>query len=124
MKSPTRRFRTDDKGSAILEFTGFLPILLLIGMAVIQLGMVGYAFEQAATAARAAARAESLEPYTGEAAAVAAVSEFFEVDTAAGGCPGDLAEATVIVDIPLLVPFADADWQAVRSVTMPCDQAG
>ncbi|UYM23853.1 pilus assembly protein [Streptomyces albus] len=53
--------RTDDRGAAILEFAGFLPVLLLIGLAAIQLGLVGYAASQAGSAARAAARVASQE---------------------------------------------------------------
>ncbi|NDZ98398.1 pilus assembly protein, partial [Streptomyces sp. SID10116] len=43
----------------MLEFAGFLPILLLIGLAAIQLGLIGYAANQAGSGARAAARAAS-----------------------------------------------------------------
>ncbi|NBM20522.1 pilus assembly protein [Streptomyces sp. GC420] len=66
--------------------------------------------------ARAAARAESLEPGTGQAAADAAVS--LDV-TAAGGCDGP---TTAEIDVPLLVPFVGNGWTATRTVTMPCDQ--
>lgn len=48
-----------DRGVSILEFTGFLPILLLVGMAAIQLGLIGYGINQAGSGARAAARAAS-----------------------------------------------------------------
>ncbi|MHC0430842.1 TadE family protein [Streptomyces sp. O3] len=113
---PTRRLRTD-RGSAILEFTGFLPILLLVGLAAIQLGLVGYAYEQAGSGARAAARAEAREAGTGEAAGQAAMSDWLDAAPAVGG--DDLVTATVTVDIPTLIPFVDTGWQATRTVTMP-----
>ncbi|WP_231626507.1 TadE family protein [Streptomyces apocyni] len=115
----TRRRLRGDRGSAILEFTGFLPILLLVGLAVIQLGLVGYAFEQAGSGARAAARAESLEPGTGEGAGTAAMSDWLNADVDPGG--GDLVTATVTVEIPTLIPFVDTGWEATRTVTMPSD---
>ena len=48
----------DDRGVSAVEFAGMLPLMLLVGMAVIQLGIAGYAVQQAGTAARAAARAD------------------------------------------------------------------
>ncbi|MER7186189.1 TadE/TadG family type IV pilus assembly protein, partial [Streptomyces hyaluromycini] len=45
-----------DRGQVAIEYLGFLPILLLVGLAGIQLGAVAYAAEQAGTAARAGAR--------------------------------------------------------------------
>ncbi len=36
-----RRRLRDDRGVSMLEFAGFLPILLVIGMAAIQLGLMG-----------------------------------------------------------------------------------
>lgn len=44
-----RRRLRDDRGVSMLEFAGFLPILLVIGMAAIQLGLIGYGINQAGT---------------------------------------------------------------------------
>jgi hypothetical protein len=41
----------DDRGVSMLEFAGFLPVLLLVGLAAIQLGLVGYAANQAGVSA-------------------------------------------------------------------------
>lgn len=109
-----------DRGSIILEFTGFLPILLLIGLAVIQLGLVGYAFEQASSGARAAARAEAQEQGTGSTAGTAAMSDWLTADVGLGGGPN--VQATVTVDIPTLIPFVDTGWTATRTATMPRDE--
>ncbi|MFE0771905.1 TadE/TadG family type IV pilus assembly protein, partial [Streptomyces sp. NPDC058861] len=52
-----RSGRTRDRGQAAVEYLGFLPILLLVGLAGLQLGIAAYAAQQAGTAARAAGRA-------------------------------------------------------------------
>ena len=56
-------------GSSALEYTGMLPLLLLVALAAIQLGIVAYAVQQAGTGARAAARVASHEDYGRHAAA-------------------------------------------------------
>ncbi|NGO81577.1 pilus assembly protein [Streptomyces sp. YC504] len=105
----------------MLEFTGFLPTLLLVGLACIQLGLVGYSFSQAGSGARAAARAASLDEGA-DAAGRAAMSTWL-ADTATITAPrgADTVTATVTVDIPELIPFVDMGWQATRTVTMPMD---
>lgn len=110
----------NDRGSSILEFAGFLPILLLVGMAAIQLGLVGYGISQAGSAARAAARAESLEPGAGEAAGAAAASAWLNPDPAVDGGGTDTTTATVTVTVPSVVPLFDP-VTVERSATMPND---
>lgn len=115
--------RFDDRGTAILEFTGFLPVLLLIGMATIQLGLVGYSANQAGSAARAAARVASQadgDPGAGAAAGKAAMSEGLDSSVTWGG-GADTTTATVRVQVPTLLPFVDTDWSVTRSATMPND---
>ncbi|MBI0301417.1 pilus assembly protein, partial [Streptomyces sp. PRKS01-29] len=64
------RPRRGDAGSASIEFLGFLPVLILVALAAVQLGIAAYAAQQAGTAARAAARTASLdEPRTSPQAA-------------------------------------------------------
>ncbi|MDG4858494.1 pilus assembly protein [Streptomyces sp. T-3] len=113
-----------DRGAAILEFTGFLPLLLFIALAVIQLGLVGYAYEQAGSAARAGARAGS-QGHSAATAGDAAVSTWLADDTnTTGVCLGGeygRIKAQATVQIPTLIPFADMGWEATRTVTMPCD---
>ncbi len=121
-KARRRRYGSalkDDRGAAILEFTGFLPTLLLVGLACIQLGLVGYSFSQAGSSARAAARAASLGDDPG-AAAQAAVSDWLNPDPDPQ-YGGDTVTVQVTVEIPDLVPFADMNWTATRTVTMPMD---
>lgn len=109
----------DDRGASILEFAGFLPILLVVGMAAIQLGLVGYGINQAGTAARAAARAASLGE-DGNAAGQAAASAWLDPAPDAPPPAGDTVTASVTVTVPAVIPLFD-DIQMTRSVTMPTD---
>jgi Flp pilus assembly protein TadG len=113
-----RRRRWDDRGVSILEFTGFLPILLVIGMAAIQLGLVGYGINQAGTAARAAARIES-QGGDGTAAGQAAVSGWLHPNVLPDKGP-DLTTATVKVHVPAVIPLFGG-WDVTRHATMPTD---
>lgn len=114
-----RRRLRDDRGVSLLEFAGFLPILLVVGMAAIQLGLIGYGVNQAGSAARAAARAESLQSGSGNAAGTAAVSGWLSPQVNAGG-GGGITTATVTLTVPSVIPlFADVDVK--REATMPDD---
>ena len=105
----------------MLEFAGFLPILLLIGLAAIQLGLVGYAVNQAGSGARAAARVAS-QGDGGEAAGMAAMDGSLDAQVALSG-GGDTTTAEVTVQVPTLLPFVDAGWSVSKSATMPNDEA-
>ncbi|MGW0827437.1 TadE family protein [Streptomyces sp. NPDC002845] len=119
LRGRLERLRGNDRGVSILEFAGFLPVLLLIGMAGIQLGLIGYGINQAGSAARAAARADSLEPGAGAAAGVAAASSWLnpDVDVAQGA---DTTTATVSLTVPSVIPLLDP-VPVDRSATMPND---
>jgi hypothetical protein len=103
----------------MLEFAGFLPILLVIGMAAIQLGLVGYGISQAGTGARAAARAAS-QNRDGAAAGLASVSEWLSPDVKAPKGPGATTTATVTVQVPAVIPLFDK-IPVTRRATMPND---
>ncbi|MFB7588116.1 TadE/TadG family type IV pilus assembly protein [Streptomyces sp. NPDC056169] len=115
------RKRARDRGQVAIEYLGFLPILLIVGLAGLQLGIAAYAAQQAGTAARAAARAATTDEENApdcETAGRAAVSGW--VDPEIGGCEGG-AEAVVItvrVEIPPVLPFWDFD-PIVKTATMP-----
>ncbi|MFF3907661.1 TadE/TadG family type IV pilus assembly protein [Streptomyces sp. NPDC001848] len=114
-----RNRRWDDRGVSALEFAGFLPILLVIGMAAIQLGLIGYGINQAGSGARAAARAAS-QNGDGAAAGMASVSGWLspEVDAPKGG--GDTTTATVTVQVPAVIPLF-GNIPVTRHATMPND---
>lgn len=101
-----------------------LPLLLLVAVAAIQLGIAGYAVQQAGTGARAAARVASQEDIADAYAAsgrgamsnwTAGRSSF----TLGGG--GEEVEVTTTVTIPSLIPGIADFGEASRSATMPRD---
>ncbi|MGW5095037.1 TadE/TadG family type IV pilus assembly protein [Streptomyces nodosus] len=102
----------------MLEFAGFLPILLVIGMAAVQLGLIGYGVNQAGTAARAAARVASQDG-DGTAAGTAAVSAWLAPQVSAAMGP-DTTTATVTVHVPAVIPLFGG-WDVSRHATMPTD---
>ncbi|MFD8010884.1 TadE/TadG family type IV pilus assembly protein [Streptomyces sp. NPDC058955] len=112
-----------DRGQVALEYLGFLPILLIVGLAGLQLGLAAYAAQQAGTAARAAARAATRDVAPGEApidpgaAAEAAVSGWIDLNLEPGGGGGEYT-ATAVVKIPQVVPFWDLG-EVRKSATMP-----
>ncbi|WP_455352768.1 TadE/TadG family type IV pilus assembly protein [Streptomyces sp. SYSU K217416] len=122
----TERRRSGDRGQTAVEYIGFLPFLILIGIVVIQLGIAAYAIQQAGTAARTAARIASHDNAGDpEAAGRAAVSDWIadgtdiDIDVRFGDRL-DEAEATATVEIPSIVPGLDfAPVQ--RTSTMPRD---
>ncbi|MFC9478551.1 MULTISPECIES: TadE/TadG family type IV pilus assembly protein [Streptomyces] len=111
----------DDRGQVAMEYLGFLPLLLLVAMAAIQLGLAAYAANQAGTAARAGARTEASVDArgSGESNARDAVSDWVED----GGfryrkSGGQDVTVTVRVKVPSVVPGLKG-WWAERSTTMP-----
>ncbi|MEU5271060.1 TadE/TadG family type IV pilus assembly protein [Streptomyces hygroscopicus] len=115
--------RGRDRGSASIEFLGFLPVLILVALAAVQLGIAAYAAQQAGTAARAAARTASLDDprMSPQAAGKAAMSGWLAdgASIGGGGCGGGEARATATVEIPSVIPGFDFG-SAERSATMPC----
>ncbi|WEH37613.1 TadE/TadG family type IV pilus assembly protein [Streptomyces sp. AM 4-1-1] len=106
-----------------MEYLGFLPVLLLIGLAGIQLGLVAYTAQQAGTAARAAARTASQQETAGQYARVGTSSmSGWLADGATfsvGG--GDAVTVTVTVDVPSLFPGLHPS--VTKSATMPSDRS-
>ncbi|GHH77387.1 septum formation initiator [Streptomyces sulfonofaciens] len=114
--------RSGDRGQVAIEYVGLLPILLLVGLAAIQLGLAVYAVQQAGTAARAAARVASqahpaADPQT---AGRAAVSDWLTASISRSGGGFDSVEYTARVDVPSIIPGVGFGT-AQRSVTMPRD---
>ncbi|MFJ5549589.1 TadE/TadG family type IV pilus assembly protein [Streptomyces sp. NPDC093225] len=111
-----------DRGQAALETLGFVPFLLLIALAAIQLGMAAYCAQQASTAARAAARSEATEAGYGDVAGHAAVSGWVSARLTISGCGGggDAVSCTASVSVPSIIPGLSFG-PATRTATMPND---
>ncbi|WP_236246556.1 TadE/TadG family type IV pilus assembly protein [Streptomyces sp. CC210A] len=118
------RRRRGDRGQAALEYVGVLPLLLLVGVLVIQLGIAVFAVQQAGTAARAAARMASHdEPdrsygQAGQDAMSSWLADGARFDAQAGH---DAVTVTATVPIPSLIPGLLDGMEARRSATMPID---
>ncbi|MFG2871550.1 TadE/TadG family type IV pilus assembly protein [Streptomyces sp. NPDC048338] len=118
---PTRTGRRRDRGQVAIEYLGFLPVLLLVALAGIQLGLAAYAAQQAGTGARAAARAATQDDSTldPESAGRSAMSGWIADRSRVSVDPGTTETvASVTVRIPSVVPF----WtfgDVRKSATMP-----
>ncbi|MDH2393541.1 TadE/TadG family type IV pilus assembly protein [Streptomyces sp. HNM0663] len=120
---PRRAHRPDggDRGQAVIEYGGWLVLLLFVAMAAVQVGLAVYAAQQAGTAARAAARvASQKEADTGyETAGRAAMSSWLDAGFAlSGGADEVTVRATVTV--PSVVPGLFS-LRTSKSATMPRD---
>ncbi|MFC4492839.1 TadE family protein [Streptomyces ovatisporus] len=121
-----RAVRGEDlqRGASSLELAGMMPLLLLVAVAAIQLGIAGYAVQQAGTGARAAARTAGQEDLaddyaaTGKAAMSGWTASRSSFDLGGGE---DEVEVTATVTIPSVIPGVDDFGDASRSATMPRD---
>ncbi|WP_055574030.1 TadE/TadG family type IV pilus assembly protein [Streptomyces prasinopilosus] len=103
-----------------IEYLGFLPVLIIVALAGVQLGLIAYTAQQAGTAARAGARSASLDEAAGPACTVA-VSGWLAGRTACGAAGGgDEVTVTATITIPSIVPGWDFG-QARKTATMPMD---
>jgi Flp pilus assembly protein TadG len=109
-----------DRGQVAIEYLGFIPILVLVALAAVQLGLIAYTAQQAGTAARTGARSASLEgPY--ERDCRNAVSDWLADGTSCSSAEsGDEVAVTATVEIPSVVPGWNFD-PARKTATMPLD---
>ncbi|MFF2652087.1 TadE/TadG family type IV pilus assembly protein [Streptomyces sp. NPDC058045] len=115
------RSRLGERGQVAVEYLGFIPILLLVAMAGVQVGLVAYTAQQAGTAARTAARSASLDNPGWRQDGYRAVSGWVADGTRFDrGDYGKEVKVTATVKIPSIVPFWDFD-PATKSATMPRD---
>ncbi|MEV7865662.1 TadE family protein [Streptomyces sp. NPDC088124] len=122
----SRRNLRRQSGQVALEYLGFVPLLLLVGLFAIQLGVAAYTANQAGTAARVAARTESQDALDRElrprAAGHRAISDWLSDDLRLDRS-GGIGEVTYTakIKIPSVVPGI-RDWgETERSSTMPLD---
>lgn len=101
-----------------------LPLLLVVAVATIQLGVAGYAIQQAGTGARAAARIAGQEDIAEDYAATGreAMSDWIASRSkfTLGGGDNEVRVKTTVT-IPSVVPGVDDFGKASRSATMPSD---
>ncbi|MCX4447160.1 TadE/TadG family type IV pilus assembly protein [Streptomyces sp. NPDC087866] len=111
------------RGQAVIEYVGVLTLLLVVALAVVQLGIAVYAAQQAGTAARTAARVASTDDQTYRAGTVARESMsgwLADGATVTSGGGGDSVTVTVRVAIPSLLPMFSFG-SVEKSATMPSD---
>ncbi len=120
-----RRGSRRERGQVAIEYLGFIPLLLLVGLCAIQLGIAAYTVNQAGTAARVAARTAGQDsPAAGspEQAGASAISGWLadglSWDTSSGT---EDVTYTAHVEIPSVIPGLDLLGKATRSSTMPRD---
>ncbi|MEU8525007.1 TadE/TadG family type IV pilus assembly protein [Streptomyces sp. NPDC048629] len=112
-----------DRGQAAMELVGWIPLLLIVALLVIQLGLGVFAAQQAGTGARAAARAVTAQQSdtSAETAGREAISDFLESRGGVTIIPmgwGDEATVTVRVKVPSVLPGIDFGT-AEKRATMP-----
>lgn len=111
-------WKRGDRGQVAIEYLGFLPVLIIVAMAAVQLGLIAYTAQQAGTAARSGARSASLDEAAQPACAVA-VSDWLAVRCGTSG-GGTEVTVTATIGIPSIVPGWDFG-QATKTATMPVD---
>ncbi|MEV7087352.1 TadE/TadG family type IV pilus assembly protein [Streptomyces sp. NPDC093085] len=124
---PQGRRRRRDAGQVAIEYVGFIPLLLIVGLLAIQLGIAAYTANQAGTAARVAARTASQDwldrELTPDAAARSSISRWLrKSDTYDSEVHynGRDVTYTVKLKIPSVIPGMEGRWgKATRSSTMP-----
>ncbi|MDJ0384139.1 TadE/TadG family type IV pilus assembly protein [Streptomyces sp. G-G2] len=115
-----RKWRSE-RGQVALEYIGFVPIVLFVGLCGIQLGWIGYVHEQADTAARTAARVEARTGGGGEAAGRAAISSGLASRAViVVSKNADAVTVTVTIAVNSIVPGLSVD-PATRTAVMPND---
>ncbi|GAA2996118.1 TadE/TadG family type IV pilus assembly protein [Streptomyces fulvorobeus] len=121
VRSFPRARRAPQDGQAAIEYVGVLTLLLVVAMAVVQLGIAVYAAQQAGTASRSGARVGSYDRATMSAdqAAYASMSGWLADDADVSVSNGfDEVTVTVEIDIPAVIPVFDFG-EVSKSATMP-----
>lgn len=99
----------DDRGQAAVEFTGLIPLILVTAILLWQAALVGYTFALAGNAADEAVRAGTVAEYPQTRTAACKEAGEKNLPDAWDSqivCneEGDLVEAQVDLDVPLLFP--------------------
>ncbi|WP_406421730.1 TadE/TadG family type IV pilus assembly protein [Streptomyces sp. NBC_00842] len=114
-----------ERGQVAIEYLGFIPLLLLVGLLAIQAGLAAYAANQAGTGARAGARMASMSSGgCDEQAAKEAMSDWTArrahiTEPSSSSSSFDEVTCTARVKVPRVIPGVDIWGWAERSSTMP-----
>ncbi|MFI9628654.1 TadE family protein [Streptomyces sp. NPDC052042] len=111
-----------DRGQVAMEYLGFIPLMLLVGLLAIQAGLAAYAANQAGTGARAGARMASMSMRgCDQQAAKDAMSDWTARRALITPGPSSHDEVTckARVKVPRIIPGVDIWGWAERSSTMP-----
>ncbi|MEE4491060.1 TadE family protein [Streptomyces sp. BE230] len=111
------------RGQAAIEYVGVLTLLLVIALAVVQLGIAVYAAQQAGTAARAGARVASDKYQIARAEPVArdSLSDWLAGDADILPTPGvNSVTVRVRITIPSVLPMFKFG-KVTKTATMPRD---
>ncbi len=114
----------DERGAELVEFIGFLPWILIVGLIVWQFMVFGHAMLTTGDAARQGARAAAA--YRGAGAAVAqAVGGRYDYQMSGGQCggPGEPVAVTVKIKLPIIdIPFVSLpDVWTTSTATARCE---
>lgn len=112
------RTRCQERGAAAVEFIGVVPAIILAAVIALQLGIVGWSVVSAADAARAGARAASVNVDPQLAAERALPGRLAEDAEMRGSHGGGGFRYTVSVRIPSIVPGITLP-RVDRSADMP-----
>ena len=113
---PTAKVSRRSRGSASIEMLALTPMLILVAMAMLQVGLAAYAVLATGDAARAAARAASLHQDP-QAAASASLPGGLSLKSVSGGQNGDAQTWTARVNVPRVFPISIGPVS--KTVSMP-----
>lgn len=120
-RDASQKGNASQKGQAAIEYVGVLTLLLVVAMAVVQLGIAVYAAQQAGTASRSGARVGSYDRayMPAQQAAYSSMSGWLVDDADVDVRQGfDEVTVTVEIDIPAVIPMFDFG-SVTKRATMP-----
>jgi hypothetical protein len=121
MSTALRRKAKGDRGAAVIEFVGVLPLTLVIILVAFEALMAGTTVERVENAARTGARLASQrqEASTCTGSALDAMPSWLDDRQVDGGWDGQGVYCHVRAEVPVLFPGAHLDFTIDRTVRMP-----
>jgi hypothetical protein len=121
MSTALRRRAKGDRGAAVIEFVGVLPLTLVIVLVAFEALMAGTTVERVENAARTGARLASQRQDGGTCtgSALDAMPSWLDDHHVDGGWDGQGVYCHVRAEVPVLFPGAHLDFTIDRTVRMP-----